>query len=132
VRYHDFHLEGYTVAQYGTEIVLHLVWNYEGMPRETSQIRFADVAAYLFVHTGGAIVTHIESVPIAEILGEFGDQLAEWRRRNGGYLHWDDDRARYAEALVQRHYRAWRIESAIGFEGFVIAKTVQQVPDPGS
>jgi hypothetical protein len=124
VRFHDFHLAGYTVSDHGATIVLELVWDYPGEPYETSRIKFSNVAAYHFIHTGGAIILDIAELPLDELLQQIGDQLAEWWRLHGGYAHWNDDRSKYLATLEQRGYHAWSIGSAIGFEGFVIAKSV--------
>ena len=124
MRIHDFHLEGYTVSKFGGEIVLDLVSDESD---KTSKIRFADVAAYHFVHTGGGIILEITERPIAELIHQVGDQLAEWWRLHGGFQHWSDDRAKYIAILEQHGYRAWTIESAVGFEGFVIAKSLREV-----
>jgi hypothetical protein len=121
VRFHDFQLEGYTVSKFGGEVVLDLVSDESD---ETSKIRFADVAAYHFVHTGGGIILEITERPIAELIHQVGDQLAEWWRLHDGFQHWSDDRANYIAILEQHGYHAWTIESAVGFEGFVIAKSV--------
>jgi hypothetical protein len=121
VRFHDFHLERYTVSKFGGEIVLDLVSDDSD---ETSKIRFADVAAYHFVHTGGGIILEITERSIAELIHQVGDQLAEWWRLHDGFQHWSDDRAKYIATLEQHGYHAWTIESAVGFEGFVIAKSV--------
>jgi len=124
VRFHDFHLAGYSVSDFGATIVLDLASDYPDQPAETSRIKFSDVEAYHFVHTGGAIVLDIAQVSLAELLQQVGDQLAEWWRLHGGYTHWDDDRTKYLAILEQNGYHAWTIDSAIGFEGFVIAKSV--------
>jgi hypothetical protein len=124
VRFHDFHLAGYSVSDFGATIVLELVYDYPDQPAETSRIKFSDVEAYHFVHTGGAIIPDIAQVSLAELLQQVGDQLAEWWRLHDGYTHWDDDRAKYLAILEQNGYHAWSIDSAIGFEGFVIAKSV--------
>lgn len=123
MRFHDFHLAGYTVTDFGGTIALDLVYDYPDQPRETSRIKFSDVAAYHFVHTGGAIITDIDEIPVPHLLEKVGDQLAEWNRMHG-LLHWDADREQYAATLKEKGYRAWTIESAVGFEGFVIAKSV--------
>jgi hypothetical protein len=57
-------------------------------------------------------------------LQQIGDQLAEWWRLHDGYAHWSDDRANYLATLEQHGYHGWTIDSAVGFEGFVIAKSV--------
>ena len=124
MRYHDFHLAGYAVSDFGATIVLDLVG--PGESREMSRIQFADVAAYHFVHTGGAIITDIAEVPLPEFVQQNGQQLADWCRLHGGYNHWSDDRAKYIATLEQGGYHAWTIDSAVGFEGFVIAKSVRE------
>ncbi|MBL9170853.1 MAG: hypothetical protein JNN07_24185 [Verrucomicrobiales bacterium] len=130
MRYHDFHLAGYEVRDYGGTILLHLVYDYTGRPKEDSLIRFSEVAAYHFVHTGGAIITDLTELPLSDLLLRVGDRLVEWWRQHGGYHLWDDDREKYGARLGENGYRAWTIVSAIGFEGFVIAKAVaEEVPN---
>jgi hypothetical protein len=126
VRFHDFHLAGYTVGKLGNEIVLDLINDSADGSREISRIKFADVTAYHFVHTGAAIIIDIAEISIAVLLSEVGDQLAEWWRQHGGYQYWNDDRTKYSTELQQNAYRAWKIESAVGFEGFVIAKSIAE------
>jgi hypothetical protein len=129
VRFHDFHLTGYSVSDFGGTIVLHLVYDYPDQPHETSHIRFSDVSAYHFVHTGGAIITDIAEVPLLQLITEIATQLSDWWRLHGGYAHWSDDPAKYIEALEHTGHRAWTIDSAIGFEGFVIGKSAQDTED---
>jgi hypothetical protein len=124
MHFYDFHLAGYTVSDYGATIVLELVYDYPEQPRETSRIKFSDVAAYHFIHTGGAIILDIAEMPLTDLLQKIGDQLAEWWRLHGGYAHWNDDRATYLVTLQQGGHHAWTIDSAVGFEGFVIAQSV--------
>ena len=126
MRYHDFHLAGYEVRDHGGTIVLHLIYDYPGRPKEESLIEFSGVAAYHFVHTGGAIITDLTELPLPDLLLRVGDRLGEWWRQHGGYHLWDDDREKYGARLQENGYRAWTIDSAIGFEGFVIAKAVAE------
>jgi hypothetical protein len=112
------------VRDFGATIVLELVYDYPEQPREVSRIKFSDVAVYHFVHTGGAIILDIAELPLAELLQQIDDQLTESWRLHGGYAHWSDDRAKYLAALEQGGYHAWSIGSAVGFEGFVIARSV--------
>jgi hypothetical protein len=42
---------------------------------------------------------------------------------------WDDDPAKYRANLDNEGYHAWLIDSAVGFEGFVVAKKMTQ-PEP--
>lgn len=126
MQYHDFHLTGYTVSDFGRTISLHLVYDYAGQPKRESIIGFVDVAAYRFIHTGGAIITDIREESLASLLTKEGSEMTENWRMHGGYSHWHDDVNIYRAKLEAEGYRAWLIESAIGFEGFVVAKSVGQ------
>jgi hypothetical protein len=68
---------------------------------------------------------------MAALFQRIGRDLAEWWRLHGGYQLWDGDLERYRGKLETAGYHAWTIDSAIGFEGFVIAKAVaQRAPNP--
>jgi hypothetical protein len=126
VRFHDFHLSGYDVRQFGAEVVLHLEW--PGDSPEQSHIRFSDVELYHFVHTGGTIIFGIEEVALSQILDQSWECILHWAKQHGGVPHWDrDDRASYQAKLEAEGYKAWDISSSMGFEGFVIAKSIQDV-----
>ncbi|GHT89748.1 hypothetical protein FACS1894101_0910 [Betaproteobacteria bacterium] len=62
-------------------------------------------------------------IQIPELVQEFGRQIEEWSRM-GGIELWRDTLDNYITTLQQEGLRAWRIGSAIGFYGFVIAKSV--------
>jgi hypothetical protein len=125
VRCHDFHLQSYEVRNYGAEIVLHLE-----VGGEESHIRFSEVELYHFVHVGGTIIFDIEEVSLSQILDRLWERILLWANQHGGLSHWDrDDRASYQAKLEADSYKAWDISSSIGFEGFVIAKSIQDVSD---
>jgi hypothetical protein len=129
MRFHDFHLTGYVVSDFGATIVLDLVHDTPDHPSETSCIKFIGVAAYHFVHTAGAIITDIAERPLAKLLQQIGEQLTEWRRLHGGFAHWGDDHAKYLAMLELHGYRAWTISSDAGFDGFVIAESIVETHD---
>jgi hypothetical protein len=123
MRFHDYHLKGYEVSEFGETIAFHLVYDYPNTKKDESRIRFSDVALYNFVHTSGAIITDIEELPIPDFVREMGDQLSEWNRMYG-LRHWKDSLSEYSLKLKSDGYKVWSITSAIGFYGFVIAKAV--------
>jgi hypothetical protein len=125
VKYHDFHLRSYSVGDFGKTITLDLFYNYPNSSKEESEIRFVDVVAYHFIHTGGAIIAEIEEIPLPELLKRFGVKLLEWSRQHGGLKFLDGDLTNYKTTLESEGYKSWYIVSAIGFEGFVIAKKVE-------
>lgn len=130
MRYHDFYLEEYTVTKFGSEIVLKLIYDNPKAAVEQSAIRFSDVIAYHFVHTGRAVITGITVVPFPLLFSEYGEQIANWWEVNAGFPHWENEQAECIEALEQKGYSGWLIDSAIGFQGFVIARSARE--DAGS
>jgi hypothetical protein len=124
MRFHDFHLEGYEVSEFGAVVTLHLVFDYPGKPKEKSNIRFTGVTLYNFVHTSGAIIIDIEDWPVADFIRETGDKLTEWNHWYG-LRGWKDSLSNYGAMLQSEGYKVWSITSAIGFYGFVVAKEVE-------
>jgi hypothetical protein len=45
-----------------------------------------------------------------------------------GLKYWKRDISDYIDTLRKERFRAWRIESAIGFSGFVIGRSVEGSP----
>jgi hypothetical protein len=126
VKYHDYRLNGYEVSDGGTRLTLHLVYDYAGKPRDESYIEFANVSLYHFVHTGGAIVTDVEETSLDDLLEELSESLPKWHVAQG-LSGWRSSPEQYRQYLDERHCKAWRIESAIGFYGIVFAESVAQV-----
>ena len=125
LRYHDFHLRGYSVSDFGSRIELDLVHDYPGCPEKVeSRITFSGVVCYSFVHPSGAILTEIDEVPVASLVAEELSFLTEAARQHG-LEHWGSGPDEYVRTLQKEWLRAWRLESAVGFSGFVIALNVE-------
>lgn len=127
MRYHDWHLSGYSVFDGGTRIVLHLLWNYPPQERLENTIQFAGVAAYQFSHTDGAIVTDLEEEPIKEYFRKEKDFILRAMKETG-LRYCSRDLEAYEARLETEGFKYWSIGSAIGFEGFVVAKAVAELP----
>ena len=125
MQFHDYHLRGYTVSEFGTKITLHLVWNYPGQTRDDSFIEFGDVACYHFSHTDGTILTEIDEVPL-DVLLKNEEKFLVNAAHQDGVRFWEENSSRYLDQLKRKGYRAWQLDSAIGFTGFVVAKSVGQ------
>ena len=123
MRYYDYHLKKYEVSDRGETIIFHLVYGYPEEETDESHIKFSNVALYNFSHTTSAIITDIEEIEISDLMQESGNEITEWNRMHG-VRFWKDDLQNYNLQLQAEGYKAWRIVSAIGFYGFVIAKTV--------
>jgi hypothetical protein len=124
MKYHDFHLRGYSVEQFGGRIVLDLVLDNPGREKEESRIVFIDVACYSFDHSEGAIITDIEEVEIDNLVREEEQKLSFFARQHG-LKHWRNDLSDYIATLKKEKLRGWCIDSAIGFGGFVIARAIE-------
>ena len=124
MRYHDYHLSKYEVSDRGETITLHLVYGYPGEETDTSCIRFSNVALYNFIHTANTIITDIEELSVPELVASENEDITEWH-----HMHcvrfFKDSPDSYGLSLQAEGYKAWLIESAIGFRGFVIAKTME-------
>ena len=121
MKFHDYSLEEYSVRIHGALISLHLLRD-----TESSEIEFSEVILYHFIHTGGAIITEIMEVPVGRMVDGKKDLISEWSRMHGGIQHWNGDHASFISKISSLGYRAWSVESAIGFEAFIIGKEIKQ------
>lgn len=125
MNYHDYHLRSYSVSDFGRSVVLNLVYDYPDQPIRQSTIIFSGVVLYHFVHTAKAIITEIESIAIETILSEYSSQIPEWNRLHS-VTAWAGSFEKYKKKLEEAGMLAWKINSAIGFHGFVIGKKISQ------
>ncbi len=123
MRYHDYHLREYSVSDYGCQITLLLAWDYPGTKRPDSLIQFSEVAAYHFSHTAGAIISDIIEMPLDSLVRE-EEAFFNESARQASLRFWRDGLEQYLGFLKNETFKAYRIESSIGFSGFVIAKRV--------
>jgi hypothetical protein len=123
MKYHDFRLRRYSVEQFGSRIALDLVFDHPGRKKEESRIVFTEVACYSFDHSAGAIITEIEEVEIESLAQEEEQKLSFFAQQHG-LKHWRTDLSDYVATLRKEQLRGWRIGSAIGFGGFVIARAI--------
>jgi hypothetical protein len=121
--YHDFHLRGYTVGDYGGSIVLDLISGSE--PVRTTHLEFGGVESYRFLHTGGAIITYILKVPFMDAIRETGYDFVRDFRQHGGLSVACDSNEEYGLHFDSEGLHTWLIHSAIGFIGMVVARSLE-------
>ena len=124
--FHDFHLRGYSVSEGGRKIELHLAVDRPGAAQQSANIEFAGVVCYNFSHTEDAIITRIDEEPLRDFVSREGAFL-ESAATNDGLRLWHHDLGDYLRRLEEGGYHAWRLESAIGFSGFVVAREIRQM-----
>ena len=123
MQFHDYNLRSYEVSDFGRVITLDLLYEYPGRPVRESQIRFNGVKLYHFVHTIGAIITDIEEVSLKELLREHEASIKAWST-DQGIADWHTGVEQLFQDWSALSLKGWCIESAIGFNGFVIATSV--------
>ncbi len=121
--YHDFHLRGYTVRDYGGSIILDLVSGSE--PERSTLLEFSGVESYRFLHTGGAIITYILKVPFMDAIRETGADFVRDCRQHGGLSVACDSNEEYGLHFDSEGLNTWLIHSAIGFTGMVVARSLE-------
>lgn len=126
MRFHDYHLAGYVVSDFGRTVTLKLALDFRNFTKPDSEIQFSDVAYYAFIHSEGAIITDLYKVPLPEFLESNREEL-ESNAHMYGVRYWSSDFQKYREYMIDNGFNAWNIDSAIGFTGQVIAKSVSQI-----
>ena len=124
MRFHDFSLLGYQVIDGGETIIFDLLYEYPNEKSKASCIRFTGVAIYNFAHTAKAIITDIYETPVSEMLTNYRSDIEKWARLYSLKFWQDDGLVGYIKRLEADGYKAWKIESAIGFQGFIVARKV--------
>ncbi len=125
MRYHDHSLLGYVVRDFGGTIILHLILKSADDSKVPSVICFEGVVFHHFIHTSSAIILDITEVPLPTLIAQFEKDFHVWNRLQAVWI-WKDDSASTLAELQRLGVQAWRIDSAIGFTGWVVAKQVYQ------
>ncbi len=120
---HDNFVLGYSVDAEAASILLRTEYRDQGEPFEKTNVRFDGVIGYKFRDNLGSILFDIEEDSFDRILEEHAGDFA-WGTRYG--WPWlsasaDEDPAEFVRA---NGATVFRIQSSIGFDGFVISKTM--------
>ena len=123
LKFHDYHLQKYEVSDHGKTINLFLGYCYPGKETDFSQITFENVVLYNFVQSAHSIITDIEKVTVTSLFSEEKENIETWNRLYSVDC-WQNSIESTALFLESNGYSGWHIESAVGFYGFVVAKSV--------
>jgi hypothetical protein len=129
MQYHDWHLSGYSIRDYGMRIILHLSWDYKNHEKKENHIQFSDVAVYHFIQGMGSIITDIDEQPLASFIQK-EESFIRGTAKQIGLSDFNNDLAAYLTLLEKEKFKYWTIDSAIGFEGFVVAKSIKEITEP--
>jgi hypothetical protein len=126
MRFHDYHLHELSVHENGTRIVLTLSWDYPGEPRPLSVIEFSGVVCYRFSQTGGAIITEIKEMNSEDVARDEQEFIISVARADG-LKFWNGTFAAFFRDLRANKIRAFGIQSAVGFSGFILASELKDL-----
>jgi hypothetical protein len=115
------------VHDYGSRIVMVLAWDYPEDPQPLSILEFTGVEYYRFSHSGGAIIADINEMSWEEVTRDEQEFIAT-AARTDGLRYWDGAFANFLINLQANQVRPFRIDSSIGFTGFVLARNVRELP----
>jgi hypothetical protein len=121
----DYRLISYEVSCERREITFRTERNEPGEPRHT-EVLFNGVMAYHFEYDNfDTILSHIIELPIATFLAEHASQLSAGSTQAGWAPFWDGSVEDASRKLHQASIHAFRITSAMGMRGWVLAQSVK-------
>jgi hypothetical protein len=123
--YHDFHLRGFAVRDYGQSIILDLIHGDE--PERMTSLEFSGVGSYRFLHTGGTIITSILEVSFMDAVRETGADFPKEFRQHGGQSVNFRSNEEYGAYFEKEGFQTWIIHSAIGFIGMVVGRSLKSI-----
>ncbi len=123
---HDNFVLGYEVDAERRSIIVHTEHRYGEEPFERTDVHFDDVLGYLFLDSLGGILFDIVEASIDSIVEAHAANF-EWGTRYG--WPWIPSGDMDPATFVASHdATTFRVESSIGFEGFVVAKSMRLEP----
>ena len=118
MRYHDYHLDSYTISDTDRTITLNL-----SLGEDISFIEFRGVSFHHFTHTEGTILLELEELPLRKFIDSKYQQIEAWNQVFG-VRDFVQGKQAYIDNLEQLGLKVWGISSSIGFTGFVLCKEV--------
>jgi len=121
---HDNRVLGYEVDVRMRSLVLSTEFTEHG-EHERTDVVFTDVLGYHLFDALGGILFAIEPIDLADLVRKEATLFADGAKYGWPFKGCSGDPVAFAES---RGMRAWRIDSSIGFDGFVVAKAMTLVP----
>lgn len=131
---HDNHVLGYSVDSERVEILIRTEFRGKGPPFERTDIRFHGVLGFLLLDSVGGVLFDVDELEIDQVLREYGQFFARGVRYGWPGV-WNSSDTAVASHVASQGAKVWRIQSSIGFDGFVIGQAMSVVaaeePIPG-
>ncbi len=125
MKYHDYHLRGYSIRDHGRTIILDLVESLTP-DADVSVIRFSEVIAHQFIHLGGAVITEIFETTFLDAARETDFDLSATQTKLGGLPFAFGENSEYQRYFIENRFKTWLLISAIGFQGLIVGKDARQ------
>jgi hypothetical protein len=122
---HDNFLVAYEVQCKERTITLRTEYDYEGAPKEFTNIVFTGVQGYRFEDDAfGNIIYGLDEVPVEQVLEKHRAQIAESYHMAGAPGPWAANLETAAAFLTAQGVKGFILSSSWGLSGWVIAKEV--------
>jgi hypothetical protein len=118
---HDNYVLGYSVDVASRSIIVRTEKRENGGANERTDIRFEGVLGYLFRDSLGGILTHVYPVDWDILRRDYAAVFDDWGKYAWPFQGGPSDPAEHARAAGAT---AFQIDSAIGFDGFVVCQTM--------
>ncbi len=126
MKYHDYHILRYIVDCVSNEITFDIGYPYSpSVPEE--KIVFSDVVGYSFQDALGSIILDIQEIDLKYFVETHASKFQKSFHLNGIPKFWKEDVSETMRELSEK--KVWKIESSIGFDGYVVASKISQ-PEP--
>jgi hypothetical protein len=125
---HDNLLISYEVQCESRSIKLRTEHRAPDKPTEFTNVTFEGVQGYsLHNDAFGNIILGLESVPVEDLLTEFGAEISQSYRLGGSPGSWAANLDSAAEYLRQREIRGFILSSSYGLSGWILAREMSVV-----
>jgi hypothetical protein len=118
---HDNFVLGYSVNCEAKTLVVQTEYRDQGEPFERTDVRFEGVLGYLLQDSLGGILFDIEQVDFDEVYEAHADLFTAGANYGWPFQQCSSDPRGYVKAASAATFR---IQSSIGFDGFVVCKSM--------
>lgn len=107
-------------------IILHTEFRDRGEPFENTDVLFEGVEGYLFLDSSGSILFDIDEIEIDFILQQYRNEF-KWGERYSWPSPWNNNSDGVRAFVKKNDLKIYQVHSSIGFDGFVISKSMKKL-----
>ena len=126
---HDNLLISYEVQCEARTIILRTEYRLENKPTASTHVIFEGVQGYSFENDAfGNIIFALETIPVEQLLTEYGAEISESYRMAGSPGPWATNLVTASGYLRELGIQGFILSSSFGLSGWVLARQVSIIP----